>query len=112
MDPIERLIAANPTPAIVHVPETLTAYDPDQTYFDDPTETPEEAVDCLFYKATEEGLETDMAAWATFRVDDVPGEIDPETWSVTVAGTHYTIASVRKRFRRGGQSGWTLGLRE
>lgn len=111
-DPIDTLIRANPTPAVVHLPAVAAAaYNPSTTYGLPAEPEPEPTVDCLFIKVTEAELLSQYEATATFRLGDFPDIAESGAASVEIDGVSYVIHQIRKRYRRGAQNGWTVELR-
>lgn len=107
-DPIQALIAANPTPIVVQVSQ-VAGYDPDQTYPTPESPDPQPSKNCLFVRVVNTGLVTAYTATATLALADFP-DAPPEATQADVGGQSYTIKAVRKRFFQGQQNGWTLEL--
>lgn len=109
--PFDVLIAANPTAATLHLPASVGAYDPAQTYLTPRAASSDPAVVGLFTRVLEAGLAVVYDASLTIALNGLSlDQVKPGTLKATVDGVAYNVAKVRKRYWGGVQVGWTLLL--
>jgi hypothetical protein len=112
-NPFATQIAANPTAVTLHLPATVAAgYAPD----DAPNLTPNVPTDSgpktgLFTRVVDDSLMVEHEAQLTLLLADLPAaKAIPGELKVTVEGTKFVAAKIRKRMWEGNQAAWTLYL--